>query len=255
VELGPALDGNLQRWTRHGNDLVLLLAPTGGFGPSTLAVAGRGGVRSVSLPNVTSGYDFKNGRVSLPGLATDPTGRALVVTDATVTAVDLRSLRVEEHAVVRRTTAKGALAGDSLRAAWLGGGILAVWGSAGRVDRGGGFLADKPFGLRYVDTRSWTTRVIDGRVGAGVAAGALVLAWAPAADVYGRGGIGLLAYNRNGTRRFHLFGSKPLGAVVATHGLVSAQLWAYTTGYEVVDPARGRTVGEVLGALPPYAVF
>jgi hypothetical protein len=70
--------------------------------------------------------------------------------DYTIAEIDLRTLALTYHSGAERSLAK-VLPGPVRNARWLGNGLLAVAGSNGiGLD-----------GLRIVDTRDWTTRIVD----------------------------------------------------------------------------------------------
>ena len=89
--------------------------------------------------------------------------------DFTVAAVDLDTLAVAYHAPSARTLAK-SITGPSRQAAWLGNDTLAVSGFDYKGSHDG-----EPVGLRLVDTRDWSVRMVDAGVGRfGVGEGSLV---------------------------------------------------------------------------------
>ena len=214
-----ALGGTVQAVGRTGRELVLLIAPPKRIGPARLAVvAGAGNVRFVALDRVRAGaqpledVDFGL-RERRPGLAVDPQGRrAFVVDEDLVAAVDLARGAVSYHALTERRSlaarlrdfldpaayAKG-VTGPTRSARWLGDGWLAVTGADERLTE----PRLRPAGLRMVDTRDWTYRVIDEGASDVRIAGRLLLA--TGAQLDGEDTIGLVAYGLDGDRRFGLF--------------------------------------------------
>lgn len=163
-----------------GDRLAILLAPTQAIGPAELAVVSPTGyLRLVSLPGISAGEDlFRSGRVRIPALAVDPTGREAYVASATepkIVEVELASGRSTEHSVAPTRTAldrlrdlldapayaKGA-EGPERSAELLGGGMLAVSG-CDHFPGGNHNACDRPYGLRLIDTRHWTSRTLDAR--------------------------------------------------------------------------------------------
>lgn len=149
----------------------LLLAPaSNGFAAARVAMVGPdGGVRAATLDRVSIGFRRSGDTIDFrtAGFAVDPAAqRAFVVgTDDTIATVDLRSLAVAYHNGTSRYTSK-PIPGRQRSARWLGNGLLAV---AGRDD-------PSTASLKIVDTRDWSTRVIDRRsesvsVGGGILVG------------------------------------------------------------------------------------
>jgi len=134
----------------------LLLAPSGaGFAAAKVAAVGPDGkVRTSTLDRVTIGYRQVGGTFDMrtAGFAVDPAGqRAFVVgTDDTIAVVDLRTLGVAYHNAASRYAAK-PIPGPERTARWLGNGLLAVAGRDGPITAS----------LKIVDTRDWSTRVVD----------------------------------------------------------------------------------------------
>jgi hypothetical protein len=157
--------------------MALLLSPPTGFGPAQVAIVDpEGQVRKVTLERIQAGtveIPAKEYRLDVkePGFAVDAAGRRAFVVgaDFTVAAVDLDTLAVTYHAPSTRSLAKN-ITGPSRTAAWLGNGQLAVSGVNFEGTHEG-----VPVGLRLVDTRNWSFRMIDPAVGwFGVGEGVLV---------------------------------------------------------------------------------
>jgi hypothetical protein len=216
-----ALGGWVQQVVKTERELTILLAPAGGIGPSRIAVADRrGAVRFVRVARITAGSRLRPAPghhvdARDPGLAVDPTTRrAFVVSDTLVAEVDLRRLSVSYHSLGRKPSllrrlwswlepaASAKLVnGYDRRASWLGNGTLVVTGSDTEQGR------FRPTGLRMVDTRSWNARTLHQGGTSFRITGDLVLAWGGVWDeAAGRStGIGLAAYDLEGTERIHLF--------------------------------------------------
>jgi hypothetical protein len=130
-----------------------------GQNPATVGFVDAGGtLRSVALDGVFAGFvKFGDALPELrqPGFAVDPgTGRAFVVqADASVAQVDLHTLGVVLHRQSRRSLAKYPF-GPALVARRLANGLLAVAGTN----------SGTPLGLRLIDTRDWSARVVDAKI-------------------------------------------------------------------------------------------
>jgi hypothetical protein len=215
----------------------LLLAPSGnGFAAAKVAMVGpNGDVRPSTLDRVTIGYRSSGDRFDLrtAGFAVDPaTQRAFVVgTDDTIAVVDLRTLGVEYHDATSRYAAK-PLPGPERTARWLGNGLLAVAGRDGPTVTS----------LKIVDTRDWSTRLVD-RSSENVAASGGVLV--------GSSWPSFAGYSLDGTRlyRFGLATGEDI-QIAGRYGYVcaGAKLTAVldmTTGAPA-SPTHGATCVTVL---------
>lgn len=239
-----SLGGSLQAGGRFRRSLVLVLGPEGrSLGGSRLVVVGPAGLaRSAPLPAIRAGSQPSGGRDRgrfavrqwNPGLAIDGAGaRAFVVqAGAPVAEVDLRTLRVREHALSQPISLLGRLRdwlepraqakasdGPVREAVWLGRGLLAVTGSDYRafVDaKGRQQETSIPAGLKLIDTRRWSVRTIDPRASRIDLAAGTLLAYGALWDSPSQQfrGAGLSGYALDGSRRFHLFGDRPVSAVV-----------------------------------------
>ena len=239
--------GTLVGWTRTRTELIVLLGPPASWIPiSSVTEAGsaigptrlleidaKGRVRSVQLDSIQSGSAFDTGEPAeawVPGLAVDAQAeRAFVVGGgAPIAEVDLKTLQVTYHQLrepgslldralewlVPTAAAKGAISGPTREAVWLGNGLLAISGADVHViaQPRSVDVTTEPFGLKLVDTRSWTARTLEPHA-TGFAHGSGVLfAYAGSYDEQYRrtGGIGAIAFALDGTRLFHSFGDSPL---------------------------------------------
>jgi hypothetical protein len=166
-----------------GNSAVLLVSPSGHFGPPTVVVVGPdGSLRSISVARFSAGTVSSVGddgvphfETRTPGFAVDQSAaRAYVVgRDLTVAAVDLRTGEVAYHGPVR-TLAK-VFDGWTRTARVLAGGLIAVSGSDSATTSGS--ITTTPFGLRVVDPNSWTARTIDPRATSFVVSGRVLLGY------------------------------------------------------------------------------
>lgn len=263
------LGGTVESVGRTPRELVLLVAPAKRIGPARLAVVDdRGEVRFAALDRIRAGSrllpsdDFLIRR-RRPGLAVDPRGRRAYVVDRDIVAsVDLTTLAVSYHVPTEQRSlmarirdwldpaayAKG-VNGPTRSARWLGDGWLAVTGvdeELGRGARGEERQRTRPAGLRLMDTREWTYRVIDAGVTAVRVAGRLLLATGQSADL-ARGAAettGLTAYALDGRRRFTLFEGREawVEQVAGRRAFVEAGVGTIGTAPEprVVDLRTGR---------------
>ena len=106
------LDGSLVVSAATSDRVVGLLGPRRSIGPARLAVVGRSGVvRTARLP-LHAGWETRGALQQLmPGLALDPRGRRAVVVPPGDRAVevDLRTLAVRAHELLRRRSLLGRL--------------------------------------------------------------------------------------------------------------------------------------------------
>lgn len=155
-----------------GDRMVVLLRAWGSFEPARVAVIGaEGEIRTATVDRIQAGTIVNDGdestppsaRTTEPGFAVDPaTSRAFVVSpDLLIAVVDLQTLDVAYHGATR-SLAK-AIDGPSRSATWLGNGLLAVSGVdySTTVDGSQPTITETPYGLQIVDTRTWTSRMID----------------------------------------------------------------------------------------------
>jgi hypothetical protein len=213
---------------RAGDRLVLLGEAPGEAGTAELSVVrGDGRVRSVRLDRIrATGSIFDElPEFRRPALVLDPTGRAYVVGtqgNEPIADIELDSLTVTYHELRRERSllsrlwswlepaaqAKEPRPGGFRTGRWLGDGKLAVWGtdSAPAAD---GRIEATPAGLSVIDTRDWTTRLIDSDAWHAAFAGGTLLA------TYRDGG--LTGFTPAGERKYDLFDGDALG-VVATFG-------------------------------------
>lgn len=170
---------------RAQNHLVLLLAPPDRIGPATIAVVDQSPrVRTVLLHRIVAGTTARGAgpdrrtTVRRPGLALGPSGRRVFVFGAgePAASIDLRTLAVR-YAPQRMTAAVSKQVEGSVRtAATLPDGRVIVTG----FDYG----VSTRVGLRLVDPKNWSSRVLDPAANWFRVAGGLVFA-------RGRGGVGL----------------------------------------------------------------
>jgi hypothetical protein len=295
------LPGELLASGRLPDGLVLLLGPPEGIGPARLAVVdARGRVRTVSLPAFAAGWqepadfgapDASTRRVQ-PGLAVDPEGRRAVVVAAgtRVAEVDLDGLGVVLHPLEPRVGLLRRLAGWLLpaaeaksvhgpvrKAAWLGHGLLAVWGQDETRPVPQGSVYEqwlRPAGLQLVDTRTWRATTIHPNASGAVLAGGRLLAFGrllgPPADPDAGEPVhrtyGLTVFGPGDRRPVHLFGARQVNWLQVNGARAYVDLTPTTERYSgrdpqaadrvvaVVDLQTARVLAEWRGRLPELLV-
>lgn len=242
------LEGVSLSTARAGDRMVVLTGPTLDRSERLVVADPRGNVRSVAVeaPRAT---DF----------VVDPNGRrAYLVSAGTVAEVDLDTLAVAYHelrepvSLFRRALAWLVPAAQAKefhrehrRTLWLGGGLIASFGSDVTYDDRGRGVSGVPVGLRLIDTRDWTVRMVDKQVSYALLAGDALLA-------AGDDEIGLVAYNLNGTKRFQLFRGRVVVPLLSYGGNAWINVGRPIGVPKVVDVRTGRIVGS--GPLPTLLV-
>jgi hypothetical protein len=215
---------------RTGDELVVLLGNHGSFAPARLAVVDADGrIRIANIDRIRAGTieegdgsEYRS-RAIQPGLAVDPEARrAFVVPHAgPVAEIDLRTLAVTYHELDRPsllgrllrwlTPAAQAkvLEGPIRNARWLGDGMIAVSGvDYSLAPNAGGEpqMVAAPAGVSLIDTRSWTSRMLDDEAsGFAVGAGLVVAQGGRWDSGQERGyGPGLRAFGLDGRERWRL---------------------------------------------------
>ena len=241
--------------------LVLVASHPRNEGPSRLLDVRSSGIGVVELDRVVGGYvpDVGEFGTSLtPDLAYDRSrGRAFVVQpDGPVAEVDLDRRAVSYHSLgtslldglaARLVPPAEAKVSDwaTSRTAWLGGGLLAISGETGSaLHPVAGFSA----GITIVDTKDWSSCMLHTRASHVAVTGGSLLAWG-GGDFGEHGGVGLIGYDLDSGRQWHLFGRQYLDmrflggyayAINSWHG------WHVST----VDVATGRVLTERRGRPP-----
>jgi hypothetical protein len=256
--------------------LVLLLTPTKGIGPATLAVVDDDArIRTVTLSEIPAGDESVEAgallvdRRAYPGLAVDPAGRRayVVAAGAPVAEVDLTTLRVGYHRLAKPTSplrrlanwlvppaeAKGATDGPGRSARWLGDGLLAVAGSDAEASntKEGAREVLRPSGLQLIDTRTWTVRTIDPHTSSIELAGGRLFATGyryDSNDGVPRG-YGLTIYGPGDRRPVHLMGSEEVWGTQLHGDLAYVR---HGSGYSVIDLRTNRVLRHEEGDLPAF---
>jgi hypothetical protein len=254
------LDGIVVASAPAGDALALLVAPTTGIGPASLAVYDGDRLRQTSLKGIVAGWkeDVAEGddprlRQSVPGLAVDPEGhRALVVAagDRAV-EVDLGTLVVRGHDLAEPVSLLGRLRdwlepsaeaksmdGPDRVAVWLPSGLVAVSGAHYSTD--GTSIDVTPAGLALIDPGDWSVRRLsDEPSGVSFADGTLVASGSSP----GSSERTVIAFDDRGHLRFSLVRD---GADLSQ--VAGGYLYAGRDDgrrYEVVDLRAGETVRKV----------
>ena len=235
-----------------GNTAVVLVTPSGHFGPPKVVITGpQGPSRTVVIDHFSFGTVSSaaaDGSLSFevrdPAFAVDPVRRhAYVIGDGLQTAdVDLGSGDVAYHGSVRRLAK--AMNGWTRTARWLGDGLIGVSGSDSQTVGTGASakIETTPFGLHVLDTQAWTSRPVDSVSTGLLASGTTILAYHE----------GWSAYDRDGRRRYDiaLAGNDWL-SVAGARGYVCDQRSAVA----VIDLGSGqRTVAGTGRACPTLLV-
>lgn len=194
IDLGGTVVGRILA----GSTAVVLSMPTDRFGPPTLFVTGpSGATRSILVERLSVGSVTNDGAggtpsfdIRTPGFALDPVGRRAYVVGADLTTadVDLASGSVTYHGPVRGL--QKAVSGWTRTARWLGGGMIGISGSDARPAVGGKDeqIETTPFGLRVLDTRAWTSTLVDAASSSLLARGRTMLAYDGGWAAYDRAG-------------------------------------------------------------------
>jgi hypothetical protein len=238
------LEGVWLSSARAGDRLLGLTGRTFDESEKLVVVDSRGSVRSVGVEAPLA-----------KDVVVDPNGlRAYLVSGATVAEVDLDTLAVAHHELRERVSLFGRVLAwlvpaaqakefhrETRRTLWLGGGLIASFGSDVTTD--GRRFRSTPLGLRLIDTRSWTVRMVDEQVSFALLAGDVLLA-------AGAKEIGLVAYDLRGTKRFQLFRGRSVAPIESYGG--KAWIEVGRPVFQIVDVRTGRTLGR--GPLPTLLV-
>ena len=231
-----------------GNTAVVLVTPSGRFGPPKFVITGpQGASRTVVIDHFSFGTVSSaaaDGSLSFelraPAFAVDPVRRhAYVIGDGLQTAdVDLASGDVAYHGSVRRLAK--AMNGWTRTARWLGDGLIGVSGSDSQTVGTGASarIETTPFGLHVLDTQAWTSRPLDGVSTGLLASGTTILAYH----------AGWSAYDRDGRLRYEiqLAGDDWL-SVAGNRGYVCDQRAAVA----VIDLGNGQRTAAGAGRVCP----
>jgi hypothetical protein len=261
------------------NGLALLLGPSGRIGEARLVLAAVDRPpKTLVLGGVLAGsygphrYVRPTGRIAVPGLTIDALrDRAFVVpADGPAVEVDLQTMRASYHELERPVSLLGRIhdwlepkayadapqrRGPVRLAAWLGNDLIAVSG----WDRGASsaFVSSAdvvmPAGLHLINTRRWRVQTLNDHASGFVRVGRRIVAYGYSlgSSAGGPRGIGLVAYDLDGKRRWHLLGKRALIPVSAYGNYVYAWTPQGVEGSQefIVDVTRGRIVSSRLRPL------
>jgi hypothetical protein len=229
--------------------VVALLGRSGKIGPARLLVVGSGRARVVALPTVRAGTVWARnppvGTMRLPALALDEATRTAYVADPSgfVVEVPLGTLQPVIHAL-RGSFAK-VVHSSQRRALALGDGLLAITGEELSPER------LQPAGLQLVDTRTWSSRLLELGARAAWASGEGLLVAGASWDrsAHTRAAMGLALLDRAGQARFRLFGSSStwVNMVVGKRAYVGVE---GETQAVVVELTTGQVIGRRAWSLP-----
>ena len=231
---------------RSGDGLVALVEAAKGIKPIRAVVIDRNGAaRSVAVSRIKAGTAWRGtgsnrrARIRQPGLAVDRAGGVAYVVDAggLVAQIDLATLGVSYHARVTRRLAHAdkQMDGPVVYAAWGGDGRIVVSGTNMKLQRESGSWRETwtPAGVALLDTRTWSSRMLDPAAAGFTVSGDSVL--------IPRDGS-LTAYSADGSVRYRT--AIPVGnayaSVFGDYAYVSTE--ARVT---IVDLASGAVVGTV----------
>ena len=232
--------------------LAVALGPREGVGPlRILLLDPNGGVRTITVDGIEAGakYDGESGRVLTPAVTVDREAGRLYVVAARrllVAEVDLASGAVAYHSL-GASASKGNAAVWWRQAVWAGDGRIALTGDHWPRPRRRG-LSDGPvpFGVRMIDTRSWTISTFDRRPDTMHVTGDTVLAAGTRWFDAGRNpkSTGLLAFDHAGKRVFTRFRGRQV-VLLGGRGNLGYVWVRRTRTAHVIDLDSGRTVNEI----------
>jgi hypothetical protein len=231
---------------------ALALAPQGAIGPLRIMVASpNGGVRIIELDGIRAGSDFDEprGEVLTPAVTADPESGRLYVVAARgllVAEVDLASVAVSYHSL-GASASKGNVDTWWRAAVWAGAGRIAVTGDHWPPVRNGrAYDGPVPFGVRIIDTATWSITTLDPRPNSMHVAGSTVLAtgtrWFDGGERSEN--TGLLAFDEAGRRAFTRFRSRPV-ALLGSRGELGYAWIRRTRTAHVIDLDSGRTLHTI----------
>jgi hypothetical protein len=232
--------------------LAVALGPREGVGPlRILLVDANGGIRNITVDGIEAGAEYAepSGRVLTPALTVDQeTGRlyAFAARGLLVAEVDLASGAVVYHSL-GASAAKGNVGVWWRHAVWAGDGRIAVTGDHWPAVRGRR-LPDGPvpFGVRMIDTATWTISTFDRRPDTMHVGGDTVLAAGTRWFDAGRHprSTGLLAFDHAGKRVFTRFAGREV-VLLGSRGNLGYVWIRRTRTAHVIDMAGGRTLNTI----------
>ena len=247
-----ALKGSTLSTVAVGEGTVSLLEPTSGIKPARIVTINPdGGSRAVTIARIKTGIKWRgtgaNRRASIrqPALAVDDAQQLAYVIDSSglVAEVDLATLGVAYHARATRRLARAAkeIDGPMLSARWAGDGHIAVSGTNAKLRKtpNGWRQTWTPVGVSLLDTRTWTSRMLDPAAGYFSATRDTVL-------TTGSGAVN--AYELDGTLRYTV--SIPSGDAYVS--VVGDYAYAWTADKVTIIDLR---LGTVVATLPRPSLY
>jgi hypothetical protein len=237
--------------------LAVVLGPEEGVGPLRILLADEhGGVRTIRVDGMKAGAEYAEpsdpaGQILTPAVTVDRETNRLYVVAARgllVAEVDLTSGAVAYHSL-GASASKGNVGVWWRHAVWAGDDRIAVTGSTWPPLRGRRPPAGPvPFGIRMIDTGTWTIATLDARPDTMHVAGDTVLATGTRYFDAGRRteSTGLLAFDVAGRRAYTRFRGKWVVLLGSRGGL--GYVWVRRTRTaHVIDLASGRTLNTIRG--------
>jgi hypothetical protein len=238
--------------TRTTDGIVALVEPKNGIKSVRVAAIDREGrSRWVALSRIKGGTKWRGKRadrfatIRQPGFAVDRVGQAAYVIDSSglVAQVDLRTLQVSYHSKSTRRLARASkqIDGPMLFARWVGDGRIAVSGTNAKMKKtpSGWRQAWSPAGVALLDTRTWTSRMLDpGAASFTMSANGVLV---PASGV-------LSAYDMDGALRYRV--SLPAGTPYIS--VFGDYAYAWTAEKVALVDLRS---GSVVATLPKPALY
>jgi hypothetical protein len=237
--------------------LAVVLGPREGVGPvRVLLVDEHGGIRRIALEGIEAGAEYAepsdpSGQVLTPAVTVDrETNRLHVVAARGLLAaeLDLVSGAVAYHSL-GASASKGNVGVWWRHAVWAGDGRIAVTGTTWPPVRGRRPPAGPvPFGIRMIDTGTWTISTLDPRADTMHVAGDTVLAAGTRYFDAGRRteSTGLLAFDDAGRRAYTRFRGRQVVLLGSRGGF--GYVWVRRTRTaHVIDLASGRTLNTIRG--------
>ena len=239
-----SLGGSLAASSTAGDDIVAVIAPLDGIGPTKLAVIDElGRVRMTALPQIVAGSERSSGeRFEWPALAVDPSATRAAVISAQGTIVDVRldTLAISVHAVRTLASVRKQANGSWRTARWTESGTIAFSGQDSTFD--GTVERVTPAGLKLIDTRDWSIRSVDAETDN--------LSYDVLGDVLvAYGGNGIARYASDGTQSFRLFAGTNMRPTFAA-GTYLYYGRRIATSFTIVDSFAGRVVNTVSTSRP-----
>lgn len=186
--------------------IAVLLEPEKGIKAVRVAKIGRDGeARSVAVSRIKAGTKWRGKRydrtaaIRQPGFAVDRAGQAAYIVDPSglVAQINLTTLDVSYHSTATRRLARATkqINGPMLFARWVGEGRIAVSGTNAKLRKtpSGWRQTWASAGVALLDTRTWTSHMLDAAARSFTASNDAVLV---------AGNSALTAYELDGTVRY-----------------------------------------------------